>query len=181
MLKIGNGSENEDKNGAVRAACILVGAMARVTVGETDSKIPPQPKSLAQMLRGAKNRATEMRERHPDQDIWMGIESGILDDYDDEGVGVTMDIAMIVIVYGAGEDDWVYSTSPGVTFPQKYIDMWIASGRKGTVGEIIAAELGGTKSDPHRSLTGGRVTRPQTLVDGIRTALLQLPPEILRR
>lgn len=181
MLEIGNGTRNSDKIGAVNAACILVGAIVEMTNDETDSKIPPQPKKLAQMLRGAKNRAKEMRERYPNLDIWMGIESGVLEDYDDEGDGISMDLAVIVIVYGNGKKDWVYSTSPGVIFPEKFMAEWVASGREGTVGEIIAANLGGTKSDPHRSLTDGRVTRAQTLVDGIKTALLQLPPEILRR
>ena len=112
-------------------------------------------------------------------DLYIGIESGIQVDYDDKGSGLIMDSAMIAILYG--DDQWVCSTSPGVLFPEEFLREWVASGRKGTLGEFIAAKRGGTRSDPHRTLTDGRVTRPRTLVYGVMFAMLQLPPEILYR
>lgn len=179
MLRIGNGTKNADKIGAVIGGCVLAGAMPELTNDDADSGIPPQPETIAQILRGAKNRARGMRERYPGLDLYMGIESGIQVDYDDGGNGLIMDSAMIAILYG--DDQWACSTSPGVLFPEEFLREWVASGRKGTLGEFIAAKRGGTRSDPHRTLTDGRVTRPRTLVYGVLFAMLQLPPEILYR
>ena len=181
MLKIGTGTKSKHKIGAIEAACILVGATAEITGDETETNVPAQPKGFAQILRGAKNRARASRKLRPELDVWMGIEIGILEEIDDEGVGVSIDVAVIVILFGDGENDWVYSLSPGVTFPQEYIDAWSGDGRRGTVGEIIATRIGGSSTDPHSALTGGRLTRAQTLVDGVKAALLQLRGELLHK
>lgn len=180
MLRIGTGTRSLHKVGAIEAACELVGVAADISGSDAESKVPDQPIGFAQTRRGATNRAQSARAAHPDLDVWIGIESGILEDIDDSGGSVAIDLAVIVILFGT-QGGVVYATSTGITFPKRDVIEWHAGGRRGTVGDVIARRTGGSNTDPHAALTGGRLTRHTTLVDGVKAALLQLPIELLRK
>jgi len=43
-----------------------------------------------------------------------------------------------------------------------------------TVGSIITEQLGGDPTDPHSTLTSGKISRTMTLIDAVATALQQV-------
>ena len=103
-------------------------------------------------------------------DIAIGIESGICKITDEK----TVDVALIVLLSKAGEE--IVTSSTGIVFPQKYVEIARKKGfTNTTVGSVIAEELGGDGTDPHAILTDGKITRTETLIDALIPALEQYP------
>ncbi len=59
---------------------IFPGQELDVVSASVPSGVPDQPRSDAETLRGAENRAAAAARRHPEADYWVGIEGGIDDD-----------------------------------------------------------------------------------------------------
>lgn len=166
------GSTSKHKIAAVQEACGKAGIEAEVIGVKAASEQDEQPFGMEAIIQGAITRAENARKGHEQQDeeISIGIESGILGSGQ---VKIDIDLAAIVIIKHDGSK--IVTTSTGIQFPNEYVD--IAAGKgfdTTTVGSVIAKKLGGDGTDPHATLTGGKVTRAQTLIDGLVAALLQL-------
>ncbi len=164
------GSTSPHKLEAVREACRILGLSATVDGAKTLSGQSEQPVGFDETFRGAINRATSIKIRFP-RSIAIGIESGIFRFLPE--APTTLDIAAIVLLTPDGRE--VLTTSEGVQFPEHCVKVAEDCGfLSTTVGSIVAESIGGDPTDPHATLTNGRVTRAMTLVNALKTALLQL-------
>lgn len=170
MEPIITGSTNEQKLMAVRMACSeLKIEPLNFLKCKTHSGQNEQPMGFDQTYSGALARAQQAREQHPEA-IAIGIESGIFRFVHNS---VTLDIAVIVILTPDNRE--IVTTSTGIKFPEEHVRKAKERGFKTvTVGQIIHEKKGGDKSDPHSMLTDGKVSRTETLVDGLKIALKQL-------
>ncbi len=102
--------------------------------------------------------------------FFVGIESFVATD----GETWCLDMAAIVIC-DAEMQILSFVTSSGVSFP---MDAYVAARQVGfdttTVGSKIAELHGGDGTDPHSTLTKGRLTRQETLIMGLVAALKQI-------
>ena len=151
-----------------RSPCRRLGLEDVKVVGcNTASGVNEQPINLDETLSGAVNRVQQARAIIPDADVWIGIESGV---FRATGHQVSLDIGVVALMEGNGE--CVFSTSPGVTFPERFVTEAESEGfATTTVGSVIATRLGCDGTDPHTGLTGGQITRLETLIQGVMTAL----------
>ncbi len=165
-LQIVVGSTSKHKIGAVEDACRRLGIEADVIGCKTSSGVNEQPVGFAETARGAANRAMAASAEDPGS-VCIGIESGI----EASGAAV-IDFAMITVLYRGVP---YFSTSPGVQFPHPcYVTAKKRGFDKHTVGSVVAEQLGGDGTDPHATLTGGRLTRHETLVQGLCVAFVQM-------
>ncbi len=182
LIRIAAGTTSHHKISAIKEACRQMGYGDDIEVVgyPAESGINAQPIDLDETMKGAVNRALQAQKHIPEAELWIGIESGILrsDTYD-----VSFDIGVIVLIDPQGNR--IYATSPGLVVTEPYVDE--ADERQfavTTAGQVIAEHLGGDHTDPHHTLTNGRLTRAETLVQGIITALAQLhspfPPTPVR-
>lgn len=122
---------------------------------------------LEATLAGARRRALEVRRYHPDLPC-VGIESGLLRSQE-----TTIDLAVIAVAIPDGR--WYVATSSGIQLPEDSVAEAERRGFAGTTaGDIIAQTLGGDATDPHLKLTHGRVSRSETLAEGLRLAFAQI-------
>jgi len=137
----------------------------------TSSHVNEQPEGFAEIFSGAVTRARSARTQRPGT-IAIGIESGIIC-FNDIDFPITFDIA-IVVVY-ALDGRRIVTTSSAIPFPE---DCVAAAKERGfattTVGSVIAERFGGDPADPHLTLTGGKLSRKDTLTDALVAALKQL-------
>ncbi len=157
------GSTSEHKIGAVKEALRRLGVEADVTGRRARSDVREQPMGFVEMMTGAKRRVGHVWDaKHPDR-ICVGIESGI------EVVStVVVDFALIAVL---ADGEWYQSISPGIVFPFAYYDEARERGfATTTVGSVIAERMGGDATDPHVTFTKGKITRQETLVQGIMIA-----------
>lgn len=170
MKRIVIGSTSVHKIDAVRQACEKLGIDAVVSGFKTASDQNEQPVGFDETYGGALVRALTVKENNKNS-IAIGIESGI---FRFRGVITrTLDIAVIVILTAEARE--IITTTHGIVFPEK--DVLIAEQRgfeKTTVGSVIAEHLGGDPTDPHATLTKGKITRMETLVDALVVALKQI-------
>lgn len=164
------GSTSEHKLGAVKQACVRLGRAVGVSGTKTASGQNEQPVGLEETYSGALTRAQLAKRQYPDR-IAIGIESGIL------RIGrespMTIDIAVIVVLPDA--DRCIVTTSQAIVFPERCVELAESRGfATTTVGSVIAEEFGGDATDPHATLTDGRVRRMETLVDAVALALRQI-------
>jgi non-canonical (house-cleaning) NTP pyrophosphatase len=160
------GSTSVHKLNAVHQACKELGLTATVSGVKTLSGQNEQPVGFNEIFNGALARAISAQSQKLGN-FFIGIESGII------SFGITLDIAIIVILTCDGRQ--IISTSHGLQFPEKYVEIAKERGyKKTTVGSIITEQLGGDPTDPHSILTNGKVTRTMTLVDALVIALRQL-------
>ncbi len=157
------------KRGAVHEALLALRASTRVAAVEVASKQDAQPFGFAAISAGAHERARAAVGGHSG-DVWgIGIESGIVFA---EGCGY-YDVAVVVAVTPDGRS--ANAVSAGIPFPTEDVN---EARRRGfattTVGDVIAERLGGSPQNPHSTLTGGRVSRQDTLTVATTAALAQL-------
>lgn len=156
------------KRGAVYEALLALKAQCRLSTVEVDTERDAQPFGFAATSLGAHERARLAVSGHTD--AWgIGIESGVVFA---EGCGY-YDVAVVAVVTPDGRT--ANAVSAGIPFPVQDVD---EARRRGfattTVGDVIAARLGGSAQNPHQTLTAGRVNRQDTLVVAITAALAQL-------
>lgn len=176
MKKVIVGSTSEHKIEAVKEALLRLGVEAEVVGVKTESGVNEQPVGFKEIYQGALNRARELYEKYPD-DIRVGTENGIV------GWGTCsknevfdphfFDLALIVVMLPDGA--MYRALSSGIEFSEEYVYDPELNFAQATVGSIIAKKLGGDKTDPHKTLTHGRVRRKETLIEGVRLAFAQIP------
>lgn len=170
FMKLVLGSTSKHKLAALQKACDCLDISdAEVTGFKATSNGAEQPVGFDEMFTGALQRARGAQEHSPGS-YAIGIESGIVR-FTAESPA-TLDIAAVVLLTPRG--DIKMTTSAGIQFPEQYVQL---AGNRGfdatTVGTIVTEKLGGDHTDPHATLTDGKVTRSFTLIDALLTLLRQ--------
>jgi non-canonical (house-cleaning) NTP pyrophosphatase len=162
------GSTSVRKLEAVREALAERCPLASVHGYPCPSGQDAQPIGYEATLAGARSRVLGAREARPDADLFIGIESGLLD----AGAG-TLDITVVVILDRKGGAR--VSSSRGFLFPERFV---FEARKRGfattTVGRVIAEHLGGDPTDPLATLTGGRILRRTEIAAAVEAALAQI-------
>ena len=167
-MKIILGSTSELKIAAVQGACEMLDIDTDVRGVPAGSGVNPQPWGIEEIHTGAMARALIARSEH-DCDLAIGIESGILRFGLSPG---TLDIAVIVLI--TKDNKVIVTSSNGIQFPEKCVDEAFSRGFDiVTVGSVIAERYGGDPTDPHLTLTNGKISRRTILTDALITALEQ--------
>jgi non-canonical (house-cleaning) NTP pyrophosphatase len=174
-MMIAVGTLSNHKLQAVADACAAMGIHADIVGVKTVSVVNDQPVGFRETLVGATSRAVQA-EIMRGGDLYIGIESGIINSSGGAIEAISIDIAVIVIRRNGRTVS--VSTSTGVMFPEADFDEADIRGfAKTTVGSVIAERTGCDGTDPHAELTGGKFTRRDTLVHGIVMALSTIPKE----
>lgn len=169
-MKITLGSKSAIKIAAVKDACRKLGIPPKILGVETCSHQDAQPISLVATFAGASARAQQARDVDP-KSLAIGIESGLC--CLDLPNNIFVDLAVIVAITSGGRK--IISTSNGLQFPGDCVQLAAEKGFSGTTaGSIIASKFGGIAGDPHWSLTGGKLSRADTLVTGLIAIFRQL-------
>jgi non-canonical (house-cleaning) NTP pyrophosphatase len=162
------GTSSPHKLNAVGLALFSLGVQHSILGLKEGKKIdleyfPEQPCSAAQSFEGALRRSIGVMRMFPDASFGLGIENGIVN-HGDYG---TIDTAYFALVNKDGRE-W-YGTSAGICMPKECVEE--ARGRgfvRTTVGQVVSEHFGGEATDPHKTLTGGHITRERILEDGLR-------------
>lgn len=170
LIRIVVGTMSRHKLSSVEEASRRLGFENVEVVGcTTISGVNEQPVNMNDTATGAVNRARQARVSVPNASMWIGIESGVFRAPDHH---ISVDLAVIVVMKPDGT--CVFATSPGITFPEHFV---VEAEREGfvttTAGSVIAECLGCDGTDPHSGLTDGRVTRLETLIQGVMIAFRQ--------
>ncbi|MEK7498425.1 MAG: DUF84 family protein [Patescibacteria group bacterium] len=170
-MKFALGSLSLEKYTALGIACIQLGfdidAQADLVSCDVSSGVSAQPYGMRETSRGAMYRAKGARKEHPDT-YAVGIENGIVC-----LGGRYIDVAVIVLITPEGKH--FVGTSVGIEVPVGMVDIARSRGfATTTVGDIIAEKMGGSKTDPHLTLTKGRISRRDILIDALSTLFCQV-------
>lgn len=156
------GSTSPHKLDAVRLACGRLEMAATIRGVRAVSTVPEQPFGLDQILYGARTRSLV----DDAADLVVGIESGIV------SAGFTyLDIAGVVmrrcgIIVGT-------ALSPGVVFPNEFVQEAMRTLPRRTIGQVMAETVGSDPSDGAAFVTGNRYSRVEQLSAGVIAAFAQ--------
>lgn len=165
-MKIIVGSKSKHKINAVIRACAILGIVAQVVGVEAPSGVDEQPQGLDITTAGAANRLRAAREQASADDWVIAMESGVMR----IGGGHVIDVAILCVSTPTGQE--YYGISSGTPFPLgDYLEAQRRGFKDTTVGMITRERTGCDSADVTTHLTGLRVSREDTLVDGLRTLL----------
>lgn len=183
------GTKNEHKGIALHTALLRLAEgrttsdlVTEVLPCDVSSGVAEQPMGFSAMSLGAITRAERallhVTNTHGFSGrylLGLGIESGL-----ECIAGRWIDVAVVAVVRQCLHSNVGslagLSTSVGIPFPPEFVAMALQDGlSEHTAGEKVAAVLGGDKTDPHSTLTLGRLSRASLLVDAIYAALVQVP------
>lgn len=164
------GSTSGIKREALREACAAFGTEVTILAFEAPSRVNAQPVGREETLAGARNRARAALAVCPRAAFALGIENGLfLED------GVWRDAAIAVLLTPLGKE--VIVRGPTLPFPAEAVEAAHARGFAAvTVGSIIAERFGGDSADPHATLTGGKSSRKDLLIETLKGALSHVIP-----
>lgn len=156
------------------AACALDGSVAGA---KTESLVAPQPTSLDETMRGARNRLTALLDADAAEgaDLAVAIENGLvrMSTKVDEEEEAWVDLAVVILRdLHTGRES--IATSAGVQIPAAAVGEWAEAGGDGTVGEVLAEQLSCDKQDPHAALTKQMYPRASLIENAIRVAAASL-------
>ena len=175
-------STSAHKIGAVKNVLESMGpTVERYTVEgvRAASGINEQPVGHEETLQGAFNRLNNMKEQLRTRSaetnidilkILVSIENGIY-----RAADRWFDIAYVVIEDNRG--NIAISPSAGIEYPSQFVDETRNRGfASTTVASVMAEKLqdASIETDPHKYLTGGRITRQQLLEEAFEAAQHQL-------
>ncbi len=153
--------------GAIDVTGINLGGL---TTCPAESGVNTQPCGIDEIVIGAQNRA-ENAHLHWPSAYAIGIESGILVD---EVHSVIIDIGCIYIITPNGKAP-IRSMTSGFEFPWEfYLEARAEGFDKVTVGQVIARHMRGDHTDPHATLTGGKMSRVEQLMHGLIAAFAHI-------
>jgi non-canonical (house-cleaning) NTP pyrophosphatase len=160
------GSTSKHKLESIKKACLNLDLSFNVLGIKTKSGQNEQPIGFDETFAGALARAKRAQEAYP-LEIALGIESGVI--FTEKPIAVSVDLAVVVVLF---KDQMIITTSNGMVFPEKYVNI---AKRKGfenyTIGSAIASKIGGDATDPHSTLSNGSLSRQETLTRAIEVAL----------
>lgn len=165
------GSTSRHKVAALRDALDRAGMDGvAVTAYDAASGVAAQPLG-EEVDVGAENRAREALDRAPVSiEYAVGVESGL--SYRRWG---HVDFAVAVVMRRRLHRVVGFATSVGIPIPLEAVEASIRSRRQRTAGQCLADRIQGVNpTDPHTTLTNGRLSRQQLLTDAIYAALIQV-------
>ena len=169
------GSMSTHKINAVKRACAALGIDAEVIGVGAPSLVNEQPSGWEETEMGARNRMLGAWRKAAADEWCLGIESGVIG-----SGGRVVDVAALCLRSPDGRE-WGGAT-PGTPFS---FDDYCVARRRGfkttTVGLVMSERTGCDKTDGTAFLTGGRVTREDTLVDGLTPLFAVAMREMLDR
>jgi len=180
-IKIIAGSTSEHKLNAITETFREVYPNVQIIVNgvKTASEVNEQPVGFEEIFQGACNRLEETKRLVQEAyDFAVGIENGVFS-VETGKRAIWFDVGLVIIEDKDGRQG--YGLSSGIEFPQKYVDKAKEAGfETTTVGEIIAKEMGGDKTDPQSILSQGLVSRREMLKQALKIALGQLQKDKVR-
>lgn len=163
-LKICLGSTSIHKKEAVLEAGKILGLNIELKEVGAESGVNAQPYGFEETHAGALNRAKGTLVESG-ANMALGIENGIVQVGDKH-----IDVAVVVVLLKDGRS--FVGTSAGIEFPETAVEGARQQGFETvTVGSIIAKTLGGSETDPHSFLTGGKVSRRELLTEAVVAVL----------
>lgn len=158
------GSTSAHKLEALKEACLRIGLKTEIKTALVESDINMQPYGFEETYQGALNRAKHTQAENP-KSLAIGLENGIIAIKDK-----FVDVAVIVVLMPNNQE--FVGTSVGIEFPKEAVETARVRGfHITTVGSVIAETMGGSGTDPHSTLTHGKVSRKEILVDAISAVL----------
>ncbi len=158
------GSASIHKLEALKEACVRVGIEVDVNASPAESEINAQPYGFDETYRGAMNRAKNTQTKNP-KTVKIGIENGIVPIGDK-----FVDLAVVVVLVPNSES--FIGTSAGIDFPREVVEEARKRGfETTTAGDVMAETMGASKTDPHSTLTGDKISRKEILVEAITLVL----------
>jgi len=158
------GSTSAHKLEALKEACVRIGIEVEIAGSPAESKINAQPYGFDETYKGAMNRARNTQLENS-QATAVGIENGIVPIGDR-----FVDLAVVVVLTSDGQS--FVGTSAGIEFPKETVEEARKRGfETTTAGDVMAETMGASKTDPHSTLTGGKVSRKEILVEAVSAVL----------
>jgi len=160
-------TESALKHEAVAHALERVGIVATVDSKKLDSGVSEQPLSIDETYLGAKNRHDALRSLNVETEYLATVESGLCRVQKDLG----MYGCVVVILERTGDKPYV-GFSIDIEYPVEVLDM--VPSVYADVGVWIQEEHGTKEKDPYPYLTGGMLSRRETIETAAFNAAVQL-------
>ena len=156
------GTESELKIRAVERTFRLLDLAVQILSCRAESRVGIQPVGMRNMENGARNRVKDAKRHHPNADLYIGIENGLVHQ-NDRWFDPTC-------VFVLAREGWT-SVAFGAFFP---IPEWIVTKtlqEKTELGEVIKVLAGGGEKDPMKYLSEGTLPREELLSQAVHCAL----------
>ena len=163
-------TESAIKHDAIASALERVGILADVDGKKLESGVNEQPLSIDETYLGAKNRHDALRQLGVEADYLATVESGLA--RVQEGLG--MYGCVVVIIERVGEKPHV-GFSIDIEYPEEVLE--VVPSVYADVGVWAQEARGAAEKDPYFALTGGKLTRRDTIEVAAFNAALQLDKE----
>ncbi len=160
-------TESALKHAAVARAFERIGILVDVDGKKLDSGVNEQPLSIDETYLGAKNRHDALRNLGVEADYLVTVESGLARIQQDLG----MYGCVVVILERVGDKPHA-GFSIDIEYPQEVLD--VVPSVYADVGVWAQEARGASEKDPYLALTGGRITRQDTIEVAAFNAALQL-------
>lgn len=160
-------TESALKHRAIAAVMERIGIPVRVEGKKLDSGVDEQPLSMEETYEGAKNRHDALRALDVDAAYLATVESGLHRVHKDLG----MYGCVAVIIERVGEAPSA-GFSIDIEYPQEVLD--VVPSLYADVGVWAQEARGAKEKDPYEALTGGQITRQDTIEVAAYNAALQL-------
>jgi len=180
VQKVVVGSESSIKLRAVKAALKAVGFDIEPIGCKAESGIPAQPIGKSLMTTGAISRAKNARRLHPDANLYIGIENGLVleggsswyeSGYIFQNSDRWYDPACVAVLVSG-------SDVPSIAFSAHFpIPRWIVervTDKKSEMGFVIQELAGGGEKDPMKWLSHDTIPREELLAQAVHCALLEI-------
>lgn len=174
ISKVVLGSESDTKRRAVAAALKTLGIDVDIAGYKTESGVSAQPQGINEITRGATNRMGAVQRVHPDADLCIGIESGIIEEF-----GRWFDIACVAVLEPKNART---ALSYSAHFPIPAWMVTLALFKKTDLGNVARDLVGGGEKDPIALLSNGTIFREHLVGHAVQYALVEiLYPENYRK
>ncbi len=166
----GNGlvlaSTSRHKLEATRMALNRLRIQTNIFPVAVESGINLQPFGLEEITLGALNRARDAKNKMPGFPA-LAVENGII-----KVSSKFIDLAVCALVLP--DEKVMLSTSGGIEIPKDAVKLAESQGfDKITVGKVISDKFGGLATDPHSTLTAGKISRKELIAEAISIVLSQ--------
>lgn len=167
IRKVVVGSESAIKSRAVKAALKAIGFNDIEPVRcKVESGVSVQPFGKREMGVGARRRAVEAYKIHPDADLYIGIENGLVKEE-----GQWFDPCCVAVFFG-GRNDYTLAFSAHFPVPKWIVDR--VKERQSEMGVVIQELADGGEKDPMKWFSCDTVNREALIAQAVQCALLEI-------
>ena len=160
-------TESAIKQRAIGAVMERIGIPVRVEGKKLESGVEEQPLSMDETYEGARNRHAGLRDLGVQADYFATVESGLHRVHKDLG----MYGCVAVIIEKVGGDPYA-GFSIDIEYPEEVLA--VVPSVYADVGVWAQEARGAKEKDPYEALTGGRITRQDTIETAAFNAALQM-------